>query len=77
MAQAAYVLLLTIHHAAVDTNLAKAQVLRLRNDLLKYAAQVKISVRRVLVQLPKFFPFAKEFCLISRRLAQPDFTLFA
>lgn len=77
LAQAAYVLLLTIRRAAVDTNLAKAQVLRLRNDLLKCAAHVKISVRRVLVQLPKFFPFAKEFCLISQRLTQPDFTLFA
>ena len=76
MAQAAYLLLLTIRQAAVDTNLAKAQVLRLRNDLLKCAANVKVSVRRVLVQLPKFFRFAKEFCLISQRLTQPDFTLF-
>jgi hypothetical protein len=76
LAQAAYLLLLTIRQAAVDTNLAKAQVLRLRNDLLKCAANVKVSVRRVLVQLPKFFRFAKEFCLISQRLTQSDFTLF-
>jgi hypothetical protein len=76
LAQAAYLLLLTIRQAAVDTNLAKAQVLRLRNDLLKCAANVKVSVRRVLVQLPKFFRFAKEFCLISKRLTQSDFTLF-
>jgi len=77
LAQAAYVLLLTIRQAASETKLAKAQVQRLRDALLKCAAIVKVSVRRVLVQLPAFFPFAEEVCLISHRLTDPNFLLFA
>jgi hypothetical protein len=77
LAQAAYVLLLTIRLAASATRLAQAQVLRLRMALLKCAAHIKLSVRRVLVQLPDFFPFAHEFCLISHRLCDPNFLLFA
>jgi hypothetical protein len=77
LAQAAYVLLLTIRLAASATRLARAQVLRLRMALLKCAAHIKLSVRRVLVQLPTFFPFAHEFCLISHRLCDPNFLLFA
>lgn len=76
LAQAAYILLLTIRQAAVATGLAKAQVIRLRNSLLKCAAHVKVSVRRVLVELPNFFPFAQEFCLIAQRLSEPDFSIF-
>jgi len=76
LAQAAYVLMFTIRQAAAATELAKAQVIRLRDSLIKCAAHVKISVRRVLVQLPSFFPFAKEFCLISQRLSEPDFCVF-
>lgn len=76
LAQAAYILMLTIRQAAAATGLAKAQVIRLRDSLLKWAAHVKVSVRRVLVQLPNFFPFAKEFCLISHRLSEPDFSIF-
>jgi Transposase DDE domain group 1 len=77
LAQAAYVLLLTIRQAASVTTLAKAQVQRLRDTLLKCAAIIKVSVRRVLVQLPTFFPFAHEFSLISRRLTDPNFFFFA
>jgi len=76
LAQAAYVLMFTIRQAAAATELAKAQVIRLRDSLIKCAAHVKVSVRRVLVQLPNFFPFAKEFCLISQRLSEPDFCIF-
>lgn len=77
LAQAAYLLLLTIRQAASDPKLAKAQVQRLRDSLLKSAAIVKVSVRRVLIQLPAFFPFAQEFCLISHRLTDPNFLIFA
>lgn len=76
LAQAAYILMLTIRQAATATKLAKAQVIRLRDSLLKCAAHVKVSVRRVLVELPNFFPFAKEFCLISQRLSEPNFSIF-
>ena len=77
LAQAAYLLLLTIRQAASETKLAKAQVQRLRDALLKCAAIVKVSVRRVLIQLPTLFPFAQEVCLISNRLTDPNFLLFA
>lgn len=77
LAQAAYVLLLTIRQAASATKFSKAQVQRLRESLLKCAAIVKVSIRRVLVQLPSFFPFVKEICMISHRLADPNFLLFA
>jgi len=77
LAQAAYVILLTIRQAASVTILAKAQVQRLRDTLLKCAAIIKVSVRRVLVQLPTFFPFAHEFSLISHRLIDPSFFLFS
>jgi hypothetical protein len=76
LAQAAYVLLLTIRQAASGTKLKNAQVIRLRNAVLKCAAYVKVSVRRVLVQLSAFFPCAQEICLISHRLANPNFRLF-
>ncbi|CAN1213616.1 Transposase DDE domain-containing protein [Tumidithrix helvetica PCC 7403] len=76
LAQAAYVLLLTIRQAASATKFKNAQVLRLRGSLLKCAAYVKISVRRVLVQLSAFFPFAQEICQISHRLSDPNFQLF-
>jgi hypothetical protein len=76
LAQAAYLLLLTIRQAASETKLKKAQVSRLRDSVLKCAAHVKISVRRVLVQLSAFFPFAQDICQISQRLANSDFRLF-
>lgn len=76
LAQAAYTLLLIIRQAASATKLRNAQVQRLRDALLKCAAHVKISVRRVLVQLPTFFPFAQEISLILNRLSDPNFMLF-
>ena len=68
--------MLTIRQAAAATGLAKAQVIRLRDSLLKCAAHVKVSVRRVLIELPYFFPFAQAFCLISHRLSEPNFSIF-
>ena len=76
LAQAAYILLLTIRRAASATRLRNAQVQRIRDSLLKCAAHVKVSVRRVLVQLPTFFPFAREICLILDRLSDPNFMFF-
>lgn len=69
LAQAAYILLLTIRQAATGTQLATAQVNRLRQCLVKIAARVSVSVRRVLVQLSAHCPFATEIALISQRLS--------
>ena len=72
LAQAAYVLMLGLRQAAVGTRLAEAQVERLRLTLIKTAARVKVSVRRVLVELAAFCPFAAEIRQITQRLSEPN-----
>ena len=54
LSQAAYLLMLTIREAAQGTRLPQAQVTRLRSTLIKTAAKVSVSVRRVLVQYLSF-----------------------
>ena len=51
LSQAAYILLLAIPKAARGTRLAKAMINRLRETIIKTAAKVSVSVRRVLVEL--------------------------
>lgn len=71
LAQAAYLLMITLRQAAKGTILETAQVERLRSALIKGAARVRISTRRVLVELAAFCPFAQELKLIAQRLCQP------
>ena len=68
LSQAAYVLLLALRQAAHGTQFATAQVSRLRAALIKGAARVKVSVRRVLVELAAFSPFAADITTIAQRL---------
>ncbi len=68
LAQAAYILMLTIRQAAVGTQFASAQVERLRCVLIKGAAKVTVSVRRVLVELAAYCPFASEIRTIAQHL---------
>jgi hypothetical protein len=68
LAQAAYILMLTIRQAATGTQLASAQVERLRSLVIKGAAKVTVSVRRVLVELAAYCPFAAEIRHIAQRL---------
>ncbi len=70
LAQAAYILMLTIRQAAAGTQLAAAQVERLRSLLIKGAARVTLSVRRILVELAACCPFATEIRLIAQRLGK-------
>lgn len=72
LAQAAYILMLTIRQAAEGTQFATAQVERLRSMLIKGAARVKVSARRVLVELAAYCPFADELRRITQRLLSPD-----
>lgn len=58
LSQAAYILMLRIRQAAKDTEFATAQVECLRSMLIKGAAKVTISARRVLVELSNYCPFA-------------------
>jgi len=60
--------MLTIRQAAVGTALATAQVERLRSMLIKGAAKVSVSARRVVVELAAYYPFAAEIRQIAQRL---------
>lgn len=77
LSQAAYLLLLAIRQAAYGTRLAQAQVTRLRETLIKIAAKVTVSVRRVLVELAAHCPFAAEIRLIAERLATGSQIIFS
>ncbi|MEM6838920.1 MAG: IS1380 family transposase [Cyanobacteria bacterium P01_C01_bin.120] len=68
LSQAAYVLMVTLRQAAHGTQFATAQVTRLRSALIKGAARVQVSVRRVLVELPACSPFAADIRTIAQRL---------
>jgi len=68
LAQAAYILLLAIRQAAQGTQFATAQVPRLQAMLIKCAARVRVSARRVLVELAAYCPFAQELRQITQRL---------
>lgn len=68
LAQAAYILLLALRQAATGTQFATAQVERLRSLLIKGAARVRVSTRRVLVELAAYCPFAKEMQQIAQQL---------
>jgi hypothetical protein len=68
LSQAAYILLLAIRHAAKGTQFATAQVPRLQAMLIKGAASVKVSTRRVWVELAAYCPFAQELRQITQHL---------
>ncbi len=77
LSQAAYILLLTLRQAAGGTRLAQAQVTRLRETLIKTAAKVSVSVRRVLVELAAHCPFAPEIQIIVERLTTGSQLIFS
>ena len=76
LAQAAYLLMITLRQAAQGTDVETAQVERLRSSVLKVAARVKTSSRRVLIELASFCPFAQEMKHIAQRLCASDFWLY-
>jgi hypothetical protein len=75
LTQAAYLLMLTLRRAATGTALASAQVERLRTTLIKQAAKVTLSVRRVLVEMSAHCPWADTIRQITHRLCSPDIAL--
>jgi len=72
LTQAAYVLMLSLRQAATGTPLAQAQVNRLRSSVIKIAARVRVSTRRVLVELAAYVPFAPELRRIAHHLVLPQ-----
>ena len=58
---AAYVLMQELRLSATATDCARAQVWTLRERFLKLGARVMLSVRRIVVHLPRSFPFMATF----------------
>lgn len=71
LTQAAYVLMLSLRQAAAATPLAHAQVDRLRSSLIKTAARVRVSARRILVELAAYCPWADTIRHIAHQLMAP------
>jgi hypothetical protein len=72
LCQAAYILMLAMRQAATGTQFATAQVERLRSLLIKGAARVKVSTRRVLVELAAHCPFTDELRHMTQKFLLPN-----
>jgi Transposase DDE domain group 1 len=72
LSQAAYILMLRIRQAAEGTQFATAQVERLRSMLIKGAAKVTVSARRVFVELSNYCPFSEELSQILQGLKRSE-----
>ena len=68
LAAAAYMLMQELRRRAAGTELARAQVWRLRDTLLKIGATVRTVTRRVYVSLPDSAVFARIWCSIASGL---------
>ena len=64
----AYVLMQEIRAAAVRTSLSRAQVSTMRERLFKLGVEVVSSVRRIVLHLPKSFPFRDEWSQVAAAL---------
>lgn len=71
MTAAAYALMQEIRLWAKRTTLARAQVDRLRICLIKIGAHVEVSARRIVLNLPRAFPFVDEWNRIASIAARP------
>lgn len=65
---AAYALMQELRLRAAGTACARAQVLQLRERLLKLGARVMSSARRFVIHLPASFPFLPAFRVVACRL---------
>ena len=69
LASAAYVLIEHLRRVVLKgTELAKAQVGTIRLKLLKVAARITVSVRRVVLHLSSYYPYQRLFTRIVARL---------
>jgi len=70
--QAAYWLMLEVREAAAETPFERAQVSRLREQLIKVGARVRETARRVWVHLASAFPWQNELRTMCARLIRPQ-----
>ena len=68
MTAAAYVWMQELRRCAKGTRFAAAQVTTLREHLLKVAAWIEVSARRIVVHLPQAFPAKASWLRIAARL---------
>ena len=68
MTVAAYALMQELRLRAQGTDCARSQVTQLRERLLKLGATVVVSARRVVLHLPRSFPFLQAFSKIAFQL---------
>ena len=68
MTAAAYVWMQELRRVAKGTRFASAQVTKLREELLKVAAWIEVSVRRIVVHLPRAFAAKADWLRIAARL---------
>lgn len=73
LSSAAYVLMETLRRIGLaGTELAQAQASTIRVKLLKIAARVKVSVRRIVSHLASACPYQKLFRHAAQRLSDPS-----
>ena len=68
MTAAAFVLMQELRLWAAKTSVGRAQVFRLREQLIKLAARVVVSTRRIVLHLPASCPSANQWLRIARSL---------
>jgi Transposase DDE domain group 1 len=68
MTAAAYVLMQELRLGLAGTSSARVQVSTLRERFLKIGAQVVVSVRRIVLHLPRSFPYLDTFHHLALRL---------
>ncbi len=68
LSAAAFVLFQEVRWAARGTSMARVQVSTIRERLFKVGAWISCSCRRILIRLPKLFPFRSEWGTIAREL---------
>ena len=69
---AAYVLMQELRLHLAPTRHARAQVSTLRERFLKLGAQVVVSVRRIVLHLPRSFPYLDGFHRLALSLGAPS-----
>ena len=69
--------MLTLREAAEGTKLETASVTCLGEKIIKTAAKVTVSIRRVLVELTAHCPFQEEISLIAQRLTSKSQPIFS
>lgn len=77
LSAAAYVLIETLRRAGLKgTKMARAQAHTIRHKLLKVAAIIQVSTRRILFQLASSYPYQELFRKIHSRLTRPPAAAF-